>query len=180
MRAVLVMAIVSACMMSVVAAGEGCAATPEAAARAVLGTFALASSSQAGFRAEEVEIDPVLQRAWVRVRRCGAPDAPAVLVPFSIPVKPAATTMTSVAVPAVHEQRVAVLQPLLVHTGDRVRAVFTSQAMHMEVEAQAMQSGGEGQTIALMLNRPADATADEPEHRIHGIVRATGMVEVIP
>ena len=174
MRALLAIACVSACVLPAVALCEGCAATPEAAAKAALGVSAEKMPSGVGFRAEDVEVDPVLQRAWVRVRRCDALEVPAVLVPLSAPVR----ITTNSAMPLVQVQN-PVKSPS-VHAGDSVRAVFISATTHMELQARAMQSGSEGQTISLLVKRLAGTAADEPEQRIHGRVRADGMVEVVP
>lgn len=175
MRVLLALALASVCMPAM-AASEGCAATPEAAAKAALGTASNVQSSGAGFRAEEVQVDPVLRRAWVRVRRCDAPQLPVVLVPFSAPVKGVGAVVSVPSTPAMHTE----VRQSLIRVGDPVRAVFVSASTHMELQAQAMQQGSEGQVISLRVKRPVGVSADEPEQRIHGMVRADGMVEVIP
>lgn len=159
-----------------------CAATPEMAAKAVFGERASSSEGNTGYRLEDVEVDPVLRRAWVRVRRCDMPNAPAVLVLISAPLRMAASVTGMATSTNVANERPmpAISQPILVQAGQSVHAFFVSPVMHMEVEAQAMQSGSAGQTIALLLKRNPAAPADEPEHRIRGMVRADGSVEVTP
>lgn len=180
MRALLAIMLVSACMMPAVADCEGCAATPEAAAKAAMGVSISALPSGIGFRVEDVEVDPVLRRAWVRVRRCDAPEQPAVLVPMYAPVKSPGNTVSVPMMPILLKPNIAEARQPLVHAGDRVHAVFVSATTHMELQAQAMQAGSEGQTISLIVKRPAGTIANEPEQRIHGKVRADGMVEVLP
>jgi hypothetical protein len=174
------MMLVSACMLPAVAACEGCAATPEAAAKAAMGASMVASPSGVGFWVEDIEVDPVLRRAWVRVRRCDAPERPAVLVPMSALVKSSESIIKAPMMPIVLKPQVADVGQPLIHAGDHVRAVFVSATTHMELQTQALQSGSEGQIIALLVKRPAGTVADEPEQRIHGTVRAVGVVEVIP
>ncbi|MEZ2345964.1 hypothetical protein [Terriglobus sp. RCC_193] len=159
-----------------------CAATPEMAAKAALGGHASGSEGNAGYRLEEVEVDPVLRRAWMRVRRCDMPNAPAVLVPISAPVRMAASITPDAQPKDVAIERLApeVSHQILVQAGQSVHAFFTSPVMHMEVAAQALQPGSAGQTISLLLKRRPGAPADEPEHRIRGMVRADGSVEVTP
>ncbi|HEY9138465.1 MAG TPA: hypothetical protein VIM67_09345 [Terriglobus sp.] len=166
-------------MLPAIAACEGCAATPEAAAKAAMGASMVASPSGVGFRVEDIEVDPVLRRAWVRVRRCDAPERPAVLVPIYAPMRNPESTVRA-ATPGVLKPNVVEARQPLVHAGDRVRAVFVSRTTHMELQVQALQSGSEGQTILLLVKRPAGTVADEPERRIHGKVRADGIVEVVP
>lgn len=159
-----------------------CAATPVMAAKAAFGEPVSGGEGNTGYRLENVEVDLVLQRVWVRVRRCDMPKAPAVLVPISAPLRIAASVADSASSrDGVSERRVTeVSHPILIQAGQSVHAFFISSVMHMEVEAQAMQAGSVGQTISLLLERSPGAPADEPEHRIRGMVRADGSVEVTP
>ncbi len=169
---------------------ETCAATPEAAARAALGGSSLAAVSAVGYRVEDVQVDSVLRRVWVRVVHCDDALAPAILIPFVVPLHMVANTTDSV-VPATTVRlassssvmhaaaNVIPAAPIVIHFGDAVRAVFASTAVHMELDAVADQQGRVGETIALTVKR-SDRSLDEPEHRIHGIVRADKTVEVTP
>lgn len=159
-----------------------CAATPVMAAKTAFGELVSGGSGSTGYRLEDVEVDPVLQRAWVRVRRCEMPNAPAVLVPISAPLRIATSIgAISSSKDAAIERRVSEFsRPIVIQAGQFVHAFFISPVMHMEVEAQAMQSGSVGQTISLLVKRSPGAPADEPEHRIRGMVRADGFVEVTP
>jgi hypothetical protein len=173
--------VVSVCVVPSSLAAE-CVPTPEMAVRIALGEKAISGAGDTGYRAEDVEVDPVLRRAWVRVRRCDMPDAPAVLVPISVPLRMAnaVASGSQSANVAADPRMVEVPQPILIQPGHSVRAVFISSVMHMEVEARAMQAGSAGQTISLLLKRNPGTSADEPEHRIRGTVRADGSVEVTP
>lgn len=171
--------LISCCLTPALLLAE-CAATPEMAAKTAFSAHA-SGEGNTGYRLEDVEVDPVLRRAWVRVRRCDMPNAPTVLVPISAPLR-IATTVTAAAPKDVAIGRYApeVSHPIVVQAGQPVHAFFISPVMHMEVEAQAMQSGSAGQTISLLLKRSPGVPADEPEHRIRGTVRADGSVEVTP
>jgi hypothetical protein len=187
---------------------QGCAATPEAAAQSALGAVRVSSGAGAGFRVQDVQIDPVLHRIWVRVRRCDNASAPAVLVPLQAPVNnpvaapqlvaqqvspvlvaglqtlsSAPTTLS--AMPAVSLTPTATLAPaappvMVVHPGDSVHLVFASSAIHMELEATANQQGAVGDTIQVTLKRRPSQAPDEPEHRMRGTVRADHSIEVQP
>ena len=179
---------------------QGCAATPEAAAQTALGggVVRVSSSGGAGFRVQDVQLDPVLRRVWVRVRRCDKASAPAVLVPLLAPVNsPMQTVALQVAAPvsaaglqvlpsaatnSSAEAVVSLAAPriMLVHAGDAVRVVFTSSAVHMELEATANQQGAVGDTVQVTLKRRANQPPDEPEHRMRGTVRADKSIEVQP
>ncbi len=151
---------------------ERCAATPEAAAKSAIGTRTEESPAGGGYRVDEVQVDTVLHRAWVRVVRCGDSSVPAVLVPISAPMH--RVGLASAAGPAL------LPPPVVIHFGDVVRAIYNSASVRMEMDAVAMQQGSVGETIALTLKRRDDKSADEPEQRIHGIVRADKIVEVTP
>lgn len=170
-----------ACLLPVSLVAE-CAPTPEMAARAALGENTNSSAGNSGYRLENVEVDTVLRRAWVRVRRCDMPDAPAVLVPISAPLRMANSVASNSEAKNVATDRrmVDAPHPILIQPGQSVHAVFISSVMHMEVEAWAMEAGSAGKTISLVLKRNPGTPGDEPEHRIRGTVRADGSVEVTP
>jgi hypothetical protein len=152
------------------------------AAKAAFGENANGKAGSEGYRLEDVEVDTVLHRAWIRVRRCDMPNAPTVLVPLFAPLRMAASVATSAPPKDISPERrmPEVAPPILIQAGQAVHAFFASSVMRMEVEAQAMQPGSAGQTISLLLKRRPGAPADEPEHRIRGMVRADGTVEVTP
>ena len=179
---------------------QGCAATPEAAAQAALGgvVIRVSSSAGAGFHVQDVQVDPVLRRVWVRVRRCDNASAPAVLVPLLAPVN---SPMQTVALQVAEQVNAAGWQALssaatkssadtvvplaaprimLVHPGDTVRVVLASSAVHMELEATANQQGAIGDTVQVTLKRRTNQPPDEPEHRMLGTVRADKSIEVQP
>jgi hypothetical protein len=188
---------------------QGCAATPEAAAQSALGVVRVSSSAGAGFRVQDVQVDPVLHRVWVRVRRCDNASAPAVLVPLQAPVNSPVAAPQLGNAPQASPTLVAGLQTLssapttssaasaissapaatflaaaapvmIVHAGDPVHVVFASSEIHMELEATANQQGAIGDTIQVTLKRRPTQAADEPEHRMRGTVRADHSIEVQP
>ena len=173
---------------------QACSATPEAAAKSALGGSVAYVAGGAGFRLQDLQLDPVLRRAWARVRRCDDAAAPALLVPVPAPSQQTAsmsvaglhlattTTLTVVASPPIALNTSPPKTPpvMLLHSGDTVRVVFDSSAVHMALEATANQQGGVGDTIQLTLKHRTAQAVDEPEHRIHGIVRADKTVEVQP
>jgi len=173
--------LVSVCLLPASLVAE-CAPTPELAARAALGESTNNGVGNAGYRLEDVEVDLVLRRAWVRVRRCGMPNAPAVLVPISVPLRMNSSVVSNSETKSVATDSRMVEAPhaILIQPGQSVHAVFISSVMRMEVEARAMEAGSAGKTISLLLKRNPGTSADEPEHRIRGTVRADGSVEVTP
>jgi len=173
--------LISVCLLPASLVAE-CAPTPELAARAALGESTNSSAGNAGYRLEDLEVDLVLRRAWVRVRRCDMPNAPAVLVPISVPLRMTNSVVSNSETKSVatDSRMVEAPHPILIQPGQSVHAVFISSVMHMEVEARAMEAGSAGKTISLVLKRNPGTSADEPEHRIRGTVRADGSVEVTP
>lgn len=189
-------------LLSIVATpspAQGCAATPEVAAQSAFreAVPGVSSNTGAGYRVQDVQVDSVLRRAWVRVRRCDDAAAPAILVPLlapvdgpllmgsSLPSAPqhlVASLQMSTSAPAVLSARTSAVLPtvVMVRAGEAVRAVFNSHAIHMDLEATANQAGAEGDTIQLTLKRRTNQTPDGPEQKMRGIVRADKSVEVQP
>lgn len=161
------------CFIAANAYGQGCAATPEDAARAAIG--AAASGPASGYRVADVQVDPVMKRVWMRVVRCEDASAPAVLVPVSAPLHGSASPV----LPVVLSAPVAA-PPTVIRAGDAVQAILATSALHMTLNATANQAGGVGDVISLTLKRRPGQPADEPDHRIRGTVRADKTVEVQP
>ena len=157
----------------------GCAATPEAAVHNAVGTGqqAGANTGTGGYRVQDVHVDAVMRRVWVRVARCDDPSQPPVLVPLNIaraqnaPVPSLApqqqATATSTAAPAP-------MQTVAIHAGDAVKVVFASATVQMELEGTADTQAALGDMMNVTLKR----RGDEPPHRIHGVLRADHRVEV--
>ena len=159
------------CFLTTSALAQVCAATPEAAARATIGTPAAASTGP--YRVADLQVDPVLKRAWLRIVRCDDATAPAVLVPIAALLHGNADAPASPA-------HIASSTPRIIHAGDAVHAVLVTASLNMTLDATADQPGAVGDVISLTLRRRAGQPADEPEHRIRGTVRADKTVEVQP
>lgn len=156
-----------------IAAGQACYSTPEAAARSVIG--AMHEDATGRFRPAGVQVDVVMKRVWIRVVQCSDGSAPPVLVPVSVPL------VTSEE--AVPRHDVSTSRPPshpILHPGDSVQAIFSTATTHMTLEASVNAAAGIGDTVSLTLKRRPGQPLHEPEHRIRGIVRADGTVEVQP
>ena len=165
--------------------GQGCAATPEAAAIAIIGAAVAApAAAGSGYRVQDVQTDPTMHRAWVRVSRCGDASAPLILVPLRTNLaggaqSPQLALLTVSAASqdiAVSHPATVVASPVAVHAGDAVTAVFVSSNVHMELDATADGQAPIGGPVEITLMR----RGDEPAHRMHGVLRAPGRVEVQP
>ena len=164
---------------------QACEATPEAAAQSVVGTPLPRTGmpAAAGFRVQDMQIDPVLHRVWFRVARCDDARAPLVLVPLRASLAGAsqpALLPLSIETPKKlgDPPALAFVAPaprvLAVHSGDTVTVVFHSADVHMELDGTADQQASIGDGIAVTLRR----RGDEPAHRMHGVLRADHRVEV--
>lgn len=169
---------------STVVHGQTCLPSPEAAAQSIIGAAAQDGTHATGFRVQDVQLDPVMHRVWVRVGRCEAPSAPLILVPLRAvlsgmhsyqevgPFVPASSA-TYPAAPLPFSGP-APFRPLAIHAGEAVLVTFASEAVHMELDGTADQPAVLGDTIAVSLRR----RGDEPPHRMRGILRADHRVEV--
>ena len=164
---------IALCLMAGQAFGQGCAASPEAAARAAIGSAG--TSSTTGYRVDEVQVDTVLKRVWMRVIRCDDASAPAVLVPVAAPLGSSAAQL-----PQVASLQAVKASPMVIRGGDPVQAILTTSAVHMTLDATSDQAGAVGDVILLTLKPRTGQPVDEPAHRIRGIVRADKTVEVQP
>ncbi len=165
---------------------EGCAPTPEAAARGALGAVYAGGPGEGdrvpGYRVQDVQVDVVMRRVWVRVRRCGRADSPLVMVPLQAPLQTAAlpgTEPLSALAPSAHAIAAAAsVRVAAVHAGDTVRVVSVSPAVRMEMEGTVRQQAAIGDTVEVTLKRRSNAALDEPEYRMRGVLRADDTVEV--
>jgi hypothetical protein len=161
---------------------QDCAATPELAVTAITGTnTAQPILRNSGYRVQDVQADAAMHRVWVRVSRCGDASAPLILVPLRAilaggaqPPQTALPTSSAASSNAVVLQ--AESQTLAVHWGDAVKAVFASSNVQMELDATANGQAAIGGMLEITLAR----RGDEPAHRMHGVLRAPGRVEVQP
>jgi hypothetical protein len=165
---------------------QGCLATPEAAAIAIIGGTGPApvGGGTSGYRVQDVRADPLMQRVWVRVSHCGDASAPLVLVPVRAtlagappPLQPPSLLPSTVSHDsAVSQPPANAIAAISVHAGDAVTAVFVSANVHMEMDATANGQAAIGSPVEITLAR----RGDELPHRMRGVLRASGRVEVQP
>ncbi len=157
-----------------------CAATPEAAAQSAIGTGAPAAAggSASGYRVQDVQVDAVMHRVWVRVSHCDDPSQPLVLVPMRATLA-SGTPVTQSSSPNTLGQQRTIASPVqiaAIHAGDAVKIFFASQSVQMEIEGTADTQAAIGEGVSVTLKR----MRDEPPHRIRGVLRADHRVEVEP
>ena len=165
---------------------QGCAATPEGAAISIIGGTgtAPAVAGGSGYRVQDVRADSLMHRVWVRVSHCGDPSAPLILVPVRatlagggpLPQQASLNTSTALQNSAVQQPVANAVAPMAVHAGDAVKAVFTSTNVRMELDATANGQAAIGGPVEIILAQ----RGDEPAHRMRGVLRASGRVEVQP
>jgi hypothetical protein len=148
-----------------------CAPTPEDAALSALRSLDASPSVGEGYRMQDIQVDVLTHRLWVRVRRCGNASAPAVLVPMNANLDvrwPEPLPKTDVLNAGQHA--------LSLRVGDAVRVILRTDSVRMEMEGKALQGAAIGDRVEVVLRH----SSDEPEHRIFGTLRASGIVEVQP
>ncbi len=155
----------------------GCAVTPEAAVHSAIGQSspAVLQVADTGYRVQDVQVDAITHRVWIRVSHCGDTSSPLVLVPLQ------AALVTGGPLPTVHEAEQTALanapvQVAAVHAGDAVKVFFASQSVQMEMEGRADSQAAVGGMMDVTLKQ----RGDEPPHRIRGVLRADHRVEVQP
>ncbi len=163
---------------------QGCAPTPEAAVQGAIGSVAqlAGSTSGTGYRVQDVQVDTVLHRVWVRVSHCGDTGQPLVMVPLRAALawgpQPGgqAPYASAPGLPAEQHFSPAPVQMAAVHPGDAVKVFFASESVRMEIEGTADTQAALGEGMSVTLKR----RGDEPPHRIRGVLRADHRVEVEP
>jgi hypothetical protein len=120
-----------------------------------------------GYQVTRIESDPVLDKKWAMVLRCGHPNWPVLAVPAN-----EASSLT--ATPATGGFRTAPL----VHAGDVVRLWRQESILRFEVSGVAEESGGLGTTIRVRLVHKN--TDDQPAPKqFWGVVRGQSNVQVL-
>ncbi len=174
---------------AILAAAPRCAATAEAAARGIVGDLGGADTS-AGFRVQDLVVDPVLHKAYVRVADCQDARKPLTLVALqaSIALAPRAAVPAAapplqsqhdasrgdgVATPPAIPQQVA---PILIARGDAVEIVVASSNVHMTLHGHATEPASAGASLDVVLE--AAPGSSEPAPHLHGIAAAAHRVEV--
>ncbi len=146
-----------------------CAASVDAAAHAVFGSVEVPLTGK-GYRAQDVLIDPVLRKAFVRVADCSDSRRPLTLVAIAAPLASALAATSITAVPAHEPIAVAVRR------GDAVDVLVQSASMHMTLHGKAVTEAALNGEVEVLLD--GEVTADQPQRRIHGIATGAHRVEV--
>ena len=173
-------------------AAPRCAATAEAAARGIVGSAggsAATADAAVGYRVQDLVLDPVLRRAYVRVADCQDSRKPLTLVALdaSLAVAPAAVTHsvessgpTSAAsgpdgtgiLPAASHAAA----PTLIARGDAVEIDVRASNVRMTLHGRASEPASSGAALDVILDAEP-GTTDPPRH-MHGIAIAAHRVEV--
>ncbi len=179
---------------AVLAAAPRCAASVEAAARGILGgTGSTASSADVptGFRVQDITIDPILRKAYVRVADCHDARKPLTMVPLEASLAgaqsaPTPAAFTSADVPAAagtssarsgnEGAPSAPPGPALIARGDAVDIFVSSSSMRMTLHGRAAESAAAGAALDVALDAEPGSTA--PAHHLRGIATAAHRVEV--
>ena len=146
-----------------------CAASVDAAAHAVFGNAEVPLTGK-GYRAQDVLIDPVLRKAFVRVADCSDSRRPLTLVAIAAPLASAFVSAPVAAAPAHEPAAVAVRR------GDAVDVLVQSASMHMTLHGKAAAEAALNGDVEVLLD--GEVTADKPQRRIHGIATGAHLVEV--
>ncbi len=166
-----------------------CASTAEAAARGIVGNIggsAVGTDAAGGFRVQDLVLDPVLRKAYVRVADCRDPRKPLTLVALDASLAAASTAVApspKITSPAadsesgsVHPAAARASAPTLIARGDAVEIVVHSSNVQMTLHGRASDAASAGAALDVTLDAEPGAT-DPPRH-LHGIAAAAHRVEV--
>jgi hypothetical protein len=177
---------------AVLSAAPRCAATAEAAARGIVGETG-GNDTSAGFRVQDLVVDPVLRKAYVRVADCQDARKPLTLVALQAslalapsvatpPGSPMTASLQSQAVTPGHDAlsaRTLSAPPAaatLIARGEAVEVVVTSSNVHMTLHGHATEPASAGAPLDVVLD--AEPGTSEPPRHLHGIAAAAHRVEV--
>ncbi len=180
---------------AVLSAAPRCAATAEAAARGIIGGLEGAEVSM-GFRVQDLVVDPVLHKAYVRVADCQDARKPLTLVVLqtSLALAPSATnspfTPTASTAALLHTQANAAghdafsnrpdtnapAAAILIARGDTVEIVVASSNVHMVLHGRASEAASAGASLDVVLD--AEPGTGEPARHLRGIATVAHRVEV--
>ncbi len=148
-----------------------CSASIEAAAQAAVGMQG-AASTQSGYRAQDVVIDPVLRKIWVRVADCNDSRRPLTLVPIAAPLA------TGSGAPSQSVAPTAIVAPVkpVIRRGDAVDVIVQSASMHMALHGKAVGEAAANAEVEVLLD--GDTRSDDKPKHIRGIATAEHRVEV--
>ena len=155
-----------------------CAASPEAAARTLVGEplQEAVTPSASGYRAQGLLIDPVLKKVWIRVSACAGAGTPSLLVPIAsgaaeiAPTTPAKIPVSRTPAPSQRD--------LAVRTGEGVEIAMQTRSLRMTLHGTAQANASVGDAVDIAL-----ATLDGDGHAPHSLrarVVGRGMAEVLP
>ncbi len=133
------------------AVAENCFTSPEAAARDRVGTSVREHAEQknGGFRAEDLLIDATLRRVWIRVRQCGEPAGPLLL----IPVGDAGTTVRLGETLASSRAASHAAHLPAIHVGESLRISMQTDTARITLEATAEMNATVGEELRVRLKK---------------------------
>lgn len=171
---------------AIAAVAPRCAASVEEAARGILGSTGMQASE--GYRVQDLVVDPVLRRAWVRVADCHDSRKPLTLVPLTASLASGVASATipqtssSGAVdasPAATSFHVPPAAPMLIARGDAVEVLVQSSNVHMTLEGHAFTAAPAGGEVDVVLDdSPTPGEPYAPPRHMHGIAAGAHRVEV--
>lgn len=174
------------------ATSSPCLASPAEAARSVVANESI-RPSRTGYRVQDLLVDPVLRRAWVRVASCEDARRPLTLLPLAANLAntgfpsaaptdgavPFATTSfvapTSSTAPAAKSKA----QPNFLIVRDApVEVVVQSASVRMVLQGRAAAGAAAGEPVDVLLDGPVEA--GQQRRRMHGVAVSEHRVEVLP
>jgi Chaperone for flagella basal body P-ring formation len=163
-----------------------CSATPQAALadyQAGGSDAAKTDSVEDGFRVWKTQRDPALGREWFWITACSASSKPAQLLWTPLGQKRQQQVVSAAPVPAAVAQ-IAAVSPLpaaparkavedhrLIHVGDTVIVMQSSDAFSMRLQGQALQGGELGAKVQVQVNAWNKTTVLSGEVSAKGEVR---------
>jgi hypothetical protein len=133
----------------------------------------------AGFRLESLERDPFSGVSWALIRSCAHPERPAVMVMAAAEASPHLAAPAVRSTPVLRD--VPAAKPTVLHAGERVRLVETSENTRIEMSGIAQASGAAGDRVRVRLLplTPGDRTAAWPveERFVIAVVRGGGVLD---
>jgi len=126
-----------------------------------------------GYRVVARRWDAVLGRSWELRQNCAHPEWPTRSVAAGSVALGAAEWNGLVKVNEITQ----IIQPLLVHAGDRVRLWMQDEMVRIEMSGVVEQSARGGDRVMVQIMQHSDDVGMTVE-RIPGIVRSTGDVEM--
>lgn len=157
----------------------GCSSSPAQAAQSMFLTKA-APTVRNGYRVQDMIVDPVLHKAWIRVANCEDPRRPLTLVPIEAKIAGsgdgAITQSPEIEQNATTLQTVRKKPPVLVERNAPVEVLVLSSWAHMTMQGRAVNSAAAGEPVDVLLTGEVEP-GQQPRH-ITGLAATAHRVEV--